>query len=138
MSGSQAYLLYLLVAIGITAALARTLYRNGAPFLHDVFPGQPQVADAVNRLLVTGFYMLNLGYAMFIMKASATLTGFEAFQFLVNRLALLLLTLAGIHFVNVFVFWKIRAHHLARQQATPTAPTSGTVAKHAAEPAPEM
>ena len=120
MTSSQAYLIYMVAAVGITAALARTLYRNGAVFLRDVFPGKLEVAEAVNHLLVTGFYMLNLGYAFFIMKASGGRSGFDTFQFLVNRLALLLLTLAAIHFVNVFVFWKIRAHHLARQLPTPT------------------
>jgi hypothetical protein len=40
----------------------------------------------------------------------------------VNRLALLLVTLAGIHFVNVFVFWRIRARREQRQLPTPVAP----------------
>lgn len=110
-SSGAVYMVYILVAIGLTAALARTLFQNGTPFLKDVFPGKPEVALAVNRLLVVGFYMLNLGYALFILRTSAGLAGFEAVQFLVNRLALLLLTLAGFHFANVFVFWQIRTHH---------------------------
>jgi hypothetical protein len=120
MTGSQVYVIYIAVVIGLTAALARTLFHNGTPFLRDVFPEKPEVAQAVNRLLVTGFYMLNLGYALFILRASVELSGFEAFQFLVNRLALLLLTLAGIHFVNVFVFWKIRTHHERQRHLLPT------------------
>jgi hypothetical protein len=116
------YGIYVVVAVMLTAWLARTLFSNGTAFLHDVFVDKPELAEAVNRLLVTGFYMLNLGYALFILRASEGLTGFEAIQFLVNRLALLLVTLAGIHFMNVFVFWRIRARREQRHLPTPVAP----------------
>lgn len=116
------YVIYVVVAIGLTVWLARTLFRSGTAFLHDVFSEKPELADAVNRLLVVGFYMLNLGYALFILRASRGLDGFEAVQFLVNRLAILLVSLAGLHFVNVIVFWRIRAHREQRDLPTPVAP----------------
>ena len=115
------YAVYIVVAVGLTAWLARTLFRHGTAFLHDVFADKPELADAVNRLLVVGFYMLNLGYALYILRASRGLDAFAAIQFLVNRLALLLVTLAGLHFVNVFVFWRIRAHREQRHMHAPIA-----------------
>ena len=126
------YAVYIVVAVGLTAWLARTLFRHGTAFLHDVFADKPELADAVNRLLVVGFYMLNLGYALYILRASRGLDAFAAIQFLVNRLALLLVTLAGLHFVNVFVFWRIRARReqrhmhapIAHQLMVPPAPSS--------------
>ena len=45
------YVGYALVALGLTAWLARTLFRNGAAFLYDVFEDRPALAEAVNRLL---------------------------------------------------------------------------------------
>ena len=118
----RVYAVYIVIAIGLTAWLARTLYNSGTAFLRDVFVDRPELADAVNRLLVVGFYMLNLGYALYIMRASRGLDGFEAVQFLVNRLALLLVTLALLHFVNVFVFWRIRGRREQRHLPTPVAP----------------
>jgi hypothetical protein len=117
------YALYVLVAVGLTIWLARTLFRNGTVFLEDVFEGQPGLAESVNHLLVVGFYMLSLGYGLYILKASGGMDSFEAAQFLVNRLAVLLVSLAGIHFVNVFVFWRIRTHHERRNLPTPIAHT---------------
>src|SRR6266508_5239529 len=113
--------IYIAVAVGLTVWLARTLFRNGTAFLHAVFADRPQLAEAVNKLLVTGFYMLNLGYALWILRASRGYDGFEAVQFLVNRLALMLVSLAAIHFVNVFVFWRIRARREQRHLPTPVA-----------------
>ena len=116
------YVAYVIVAVVLTAWLARTLFQSGAAFLHDVFDGKAQLSQAVNRLLVVGFYMLNLGYALYILRASRGLEGFDAVQFLVNRLAVLLVSLAGIHFVNMLVFWWIRTRHEQRHLPTPVAP----------------
>jgi hypothetical protein len=113
------YAVYVAVAVGLTAWLARTLFASGTAFLQDVFVDKPELAAAVNRLLVVGFYMLNLGYALYILRASEDMSGFEAVQFLVNRLALLLVTLAFLHFVNVFVFWRIRGRREQRHLPTP-------------------
>ena len=121
-TGITVYFVYVVVAIALTAWLARTLYRSGTAFLHDVFAEKPALADAVNRLLVVGFYMLNLGYALFIVRTSRNLDAFGAVQFVVNRLAVLLVTLAGLHFLNVFVFWRIRARREQRQLPPPVAP----------------
>ena len=42
------YAIYAVTAVGLTAWLARTLSRNGAVFLHDVFKERPGLADAVS------------------------------------------------------------------------------------------
>lgn len=138
MDGNQfvimVYLLYAAAAVALTAWLAQTLSRNGAVFLEDVFKDRPGLAQAVNRLLVTGFYMLNLGYAFYILRANEGLDAFGSVQFLVNRLALLLVTLALIHFVNVFVFWRIRSRGEQRHLPVPVAPQVAVEAPAATSP----
>ena len=56
------YAAYGAISVILTIWLARTLFMNGAVFLEDVFAGDPRVAQALNRLLVVGFYLLNFGY----------------------------------------------------------------------------
>jgi len=113
------YAIYVAVAVGLTIWLARTLFRNGTVFLEDVFEGSPGLAQAVNHLLVVGFYMLSLGYALYILRGTGGMDAFDATQFLVNRLAVLLVSLAAIHFANVFVFWRIRVYRERRELPTP-------------------
>ncbi|GMA86620.1 hypothetical protein GCM10025868_18700 [Angustibacter aerolatus] len=62
------YLCYTVVSLGLTAWVARTLFRNGALFLVDVFDGDAEMARAVNRLLVVGFWLINLGYVAFALR----------------------------------------------------------------------
>ena len=43
------YAAYATTSIGLTVWLARTLFKNGAVFLEEVFADQPRMAEAVNR-----------------------------------------------------------------------------------------
>ncbi len=54
---------YLVLGVGLTIWVARTLAKNGRVFLVDAFGGNAEcLADAVNRLLVVGFYLINVGF----------------------------------------------------------------------------
>ena len=88
------YTVYAATGVGLTIWLARTLSRNGEVFLEDVFADNPRMAAAVNRLLVVGFYLLNLGYALVTLKASTTApTTVAAIEILAMKLGALLLSL---------------------------------------------
>src|SRR5438045_8467538 len=67
------YIAYLLLSAGLTAWVARVLFRNGQVFLDDAL-GDERLARSVNNLLVVGFYLLNLGYAAVAIRASDSVT----------------------------------------------------------------
>src|SRR5467141_3193907 len=72
MSGNNyvvgAYVGYLVLSIGLTVWVARTLSKNGRIFLVDSFLGNTELADSVNHLLVVGFYLINIGYVSLALK----------------------------------------------------------------------
>lgn len=118
------YVIYTVAAIGLTTILARTLHSNGAVFLAAVFDDNAMMGRAVNQLLVVGFYMLNLGYALLIFKADGGApTAVQATENLVTKLGLLLVSLGVIHFVNMAVFWKIKKAG-DREMYIPAVPTT--------------
>lgn len=110
------YLAYGTIAIGLITWLARTLYANGSLFLEEVFPGREQLAGAVNRLLVTGFVMLNLGWAALLLRIGRPADGAAAVEALSLRLGLLLITLAVLHFVNLGVLAVVRGQQRRRHE----------------------
>ena len=116
------YATYLVTTIVLCTWLARTLFRNGAVFLRDVLPDRPDLADAVNHLLVTGFAMLNLGYGFFLLKGGRAADGTTAFEVLANKLGILLVSLAVVHFANLFVFHRIADRRRVAQLHPPVAP----------------
>ena len=73
-----AYVVYLLISVALTIWVARTLSRNGRIFLADVLQGNEKLADAVNHLLVVGFYLVNLGFVALYLSQDDAVTDARA------------------------------------------------------------
>ncbi len=103
------YSIYLLVTIMLTVWVAKTLFNNGKLFLIDIFHGNTALADSVNNLLLVGFYLINIGYAVYTLKETNHITNLqEAIEGLSLKLGAIILILGGMHFFNLFVFFKLR------------------------------
>jgi hypothetical protein len=129
------YLVYGTASVGLTVWLARTLFKSGEVFLEDVFADNPRMAAAVNRLLVVGFYLLNLGYALVTLKAGHQVAnGTEAIETLAMKLGSLLLALGAIHMGNMYLFHRIRRRAQIRLAPPPVRPQMQHNAAGAYEP----
>ncbi|WP_338677138.1 hypothetical protein V1460_32300 [Streptomyces sp. SCSIO 30461] len=136
-----AYAVYLLISVALTVWVARTLSRNGRIFLADVLKGNEDLADAVNHLLVVGFYLVNLGFvALYLNQDSTVTTARGVFEALSVKLGVVLLVLGMMHLGNVYVLNKIRRRGMMeREQIPPVPPQGWTGARgdgHWAPPAP--
>jgi hypothetical protein len=117
------YLIYAGASVALTIWLARTLFRNGEVFLEEVFADNPRMATSVNRLLVVGFYLLNLGYALITLRAgTAVVTAIQAIEVLAMKLGALLLSLGALHFCNLYLFHRIRRRAQIRLAPPPVRP----------------
>ncbi|WP_244931234.1 hypothetical protein [Nocardioides sp. W7] len=103
------YVVYLLVTVPLTIWVATTLSRNGKVFLEDVFAGNDRLAEAVNTLLVVGFYLLNLGFvSLYLRIGTAVPDAAGVFEQLSVKVGVVTLVLGVLHFFNVYVFNAIR------------------------------
>jgi hypothetical protein len=114
------YLLYLALALPLTFWVARTLHRYGKVFLVDVFNGDEVLAHAVNQLLVTGFYLLNLGYVSLFMTSHANVdTARRLLEVLSTKIGGVALVIGVVHFGNVWAFNAFRRRAVLRARAVP-------------------
>ncbi|MFM9964390.1 MAG: hypothetical protein ACKV2Q_24575 [Planctomycetaceae bacterium] len=112
------YVAYLVLSATITVWVAETLARHGRVFLIDVFHGNTAQADAVNRLLVAGFYLLNLAGVLFnLTLGSSVTTAVEGINFLSSKIGLVLTVLGAMHFFNLTVLTAIRRWSQQRSRA---------------------
>jgi hypothetical protein len=103
------YAVYLLVSIALTIWVARVLFNNGRIFLIDIFHGNTPLADSVNKLLVVGFYLINIGYVSLALKESGALNDARVvIEVLSYKLGTIILILGAMHFLNLIVFFKLR------------------------------
>jgi hypothetical protein len=118
-----AHLAYLIVSIGLTVWVARTLSKSGRVFLVDAFLGNKELADSVNHLLVVGFYLINIGFVSLALKYGDKPTDLQsAIESLSTKEGCVLLVLGGMHFFNLWIFSKMRKRAMIRTRKPPFAP----------------
>lgn len=117
------YCFYLSISIALTVWVARTLFQNGRVFLVDVFHGDDAMADSVNRLLVVGFYLINLGYVTLALKMGYDVNSARgSIEALSQKVGWVLLVLGGMHFFNLYVFSRIRRRSFLEIAPPPVEP----------------
>jgi hypothetical protein len=110
---------YLAIGLAATVWVARTLERGGRLFLVDTFQGNAPLADSVNRLLVVGFYLINVGYVTLMLHSSGTLDSARgAIELTCDKLGIVLLVLGAMHFFNVYLFNRMRKRGRGRIDST--------------------
>jgi hypothetical protein len=122
------YVIYLVISVALTIWVARTLSQSGKVFLADVMHGNGKLADAVNHLLVVGFYLVNLGFVALYLKSAGVVEDSRGlFEELSVKIGVVLLVLGGMHLANVYVLNKIRRRGVMdREQIPPVAPQGWT------------
>ena len=142
-----AYLIYLPVTVLLTLYVAHTLFKNGRIFMLDIFKGKEDIANATNKLFEVGFYLLNIGFALLIMKvvqeeptverytdAGAIMTPVntidthqEVVEVLASKVGGFAIYLGVMLFLNLYLFF--RGRRKARMNQPPPLPvTIGPVA----------
>src|SRR6266516_4451376 len=115
------YLIYLVISVGITVFVGSALSRSGRAFLLDVFGGDDSLAEAVNRLLVVGFYLLNLGFVTLTLRATGDISSArQPVQLLSVKIGEMLLVIGALHFANLAIFTRLRRR--AAQPPLPAGP----------------
>lgn len=111
------YATYLVLVTLITIFVARTLSKNGVVFLIDGFGGNEALAHSINHLLVVGFYLVNLGFAMLQLNTYRNIeTLDQALVFLSGKIGFVLMVLGAVHFANLLVINMFKNGQLRRQR----------------------
>src|SRR5689334_7208528 len=111
-----AYLIYLPIVIVLTWYVAHTLFKNSKIFMLDIFSGKAEIAISTNKLFETGFYLLNLGFALLIMQiAEEIFDSRSMLEILSVRIGGFSIYLGLMLFFNLYLFF--RGRRLSRERA---------------------
>ena len=103
------YVIYLIISVIITYTVAKVLFKNGRIFLVDIFHGNTDLADSVNKLLIVGFYLVNIGYITLALKETNEIFNYQiVFERLSHKIGIIILILSAMHFFNLFIFFNLR------------------------------
>ena len=102
----QSYLIFLPVAIIMTVLVARTLFKNSIVFMMDIFHGREEIALATNRLFEIGFYLLNIGAALFILESYRIASYHKMIETLSSKIGGFSIYLGVVLFMNLFLLFR--------------------------------
>jgi len=79
------------------------LYENGEVFLNTIFKNNKILVKNINNILLTGYYLINLGFATITISCWEHIYTIEQLiSFLAEVLGKIILTLAIMHYNNIF------------------------------------
>lgn len=111
-----AYLIYLPVVIILTWYVAHTLFKNSKVFMLEIFRGKTEIALSTNKLFETGFYLLNLGFALLIMEIATVIGNNQAMlETLSTKIGGFCIYLGVMLFFNLYLFF--RGRRVSRDRA---------------------
>src|ERR1039457_5193569 len=116
------YIAYLLISVTLTVFVGSALSRSGRIFLLDAFGGQAAPPQAASRLVVVGFYLLNLGFITLTMRMSGEIgSARQVVQVLSVKIGEVLLVLGVLYLANIGFLTRLkrRAQAEAYQQVSP-------------------
>jgi hypothetical protein len=101
-----AYALYLGLSIGMTIWVARVLSQSGKVFLVKCFGQDEELAESTNRLLVIGFYLVNIGFICTRLDSGWSVNAGGLIPNVGARVGMSVLVLGGMHFFNMYMIAK--------------------------------
>lgn len=106
------YIIYLPIVIVLTIYISKMLFKNGRLFMIDIFKGKEEIALATNKLFEIGFYLINIGFALFIMKiytsSHVTMSYQTLMEILSKKIGGFTIYLGLMLFLNLFLFFRGR------------------------------
>lgn len=110
-----AYFIYLPITLLLTWLVAYNLFKNGLIFMRDIFFGREDIAKATNSLFKIGFYLLNIGFALYILRIYDALTGMQdTIEVLSSKIGGFSIYLGVMLFFNLYLFF--RGKKVAKQR----------------------
>lgn len=102
-------MVYVIISVIAMIWVSRILYKHGRVFLIDAFPGNEKFAISVNRILLVGFYLINMGFIMMLLRLGGRY-GHElyAVQSAAGRIGGVLIVLGIVLYYNMCYFNKLR------------------------------
>lgn len=103
------YAVYLPIALFLIYYVYKTLFKNSKVYMLDIFKGREEIAFATNKLFETGFYLLNIGFALMILQLNLYN---DSYQLLIEKLSYKIgafsIYLGLMLFINLYFFFRGR------------------------------
>ena len=111
-----AYFIYGCIMIYIIYRVGLICYRNGNVFVLQLMPNNAQLCLYINNILLTGYYLVNIGYAVYTISNWKTVSTIHGIiDTIASHIGSIVLILAVLHYFNIIalqLFFKTKKQHI--------------------------
>ena len=102
-----AYSIYLPIVIVLTFYVANNLFKNSIVYMKDIFNNRDEIALATNTLFKIGFYLLNIGFALYILQINEVTNNAQSvIEVLSKKVGGFSVYLGIMLFLNMYMFFR--------------------------------
>lgn len=103
------YGVYLVVCFAVTIWVARMLRKDAPALIESANEGQTEANGAITRLMIVGFYLVNIGAICVALRYGGTATDVAtALELLSTKIGIILVALGLVHFSILAKLFKIK------------------------------
>jgi len=102
-----AYSVFLAMVIFIIVVVGRICYRNGNIYVLSLMPGHEELCIRINKLLLIGYYLVNIGYALITLISWDIINTIpQLVEMVATKVAVIVALLALLHYGNIIILTK--------------------------------
>lgn len=104
---TTAYIIYLVLVLGLTVMVSQILFRNSITFMKSIFRDRDNLAIATNKLFQLGFFLLSFGIGLWYMVIYQNVeTSRVLLETLSTKVGFFTLFLGVLVFFNMYLFFR--------------------------------
>lgn len=99
-----AYGIFMVIVAYIIIVVGHICYRNGNIYVLSLIPGHDDLCMRINKILLVGYYLVNIGYAAMTLISWETISSLpQLIEMIALKTAIIISILCVLHYTNIFV-----------------------------------
>jgi hypothetical protein len=99
-----AYGIFMAIVAYIIIVVGHICYRNGNIYVLSLIPGHEELCIRINKILLVGYYLVNIGYAAMTLISWQTITTLpQLVEMIAIKTAIIISILSVLHYTNILL-----------------------------------
>lgn len=97
-----AYSIYGVLMSIVIIRVGTICYRNGNVFVASLMPDNLELCTYINKVLLVGYYLVNLGYSVYMISTWTAITSpHDVISNIASHAGQIIMLLAALHYINI-------------------------------------
>jgi len=98
------YSIFILIIVFIIVVVGKVCYRNGNVFVASLIPGHLELCQQINKILLVGYYLVDIGYAATTLASWETIISMpQLIEVIAIKIAIIISILSILHYLNIII-----------------------------------